>query len=84
MNNVNKWIPVSQAYPPDGATVEAMIDGKVCNVIFNDYEHCRGWTIKKEEYDGFLLPTAWRFPEGTISIVLKVDLENETSEELGI
>ncbi len=84
MSRENKWIPISQGYPPDGANVQALIDGKICNVTFHDYKCSRVWTIKKEEYDGFLLPTAWRFPSNAIAIVLKVDLENETCEELGL
>jgi hypothetical protein len=84
MKNINKWIPTSQAYPPDGAEIEVLIDEKIFNAIFHDYEDCRVWTIKRDEYDGFLLPTAWRFPEDTIAIVLKVDLLQKTSQELGI
>ncbi len=84
MTNRNKWIPVTDAYPPNNAKVQALIDGKICNAVFHDTEFYRSWAVKQEEYDGFLLPTAWRFPDDAIGIVLKVDLEKETCRELGI
>jgi hypothetical protein len=84
MTNPNKWIPVSECYPPNGAEVQILVEGKAYTAVFHDYEDYRMWETKLAEYNGIVLPTAWRFPDNTIGIVLKVDLENETSRELGI